>query len=41
MLVVHTTKKLPDRVGAPTVDPDTSSSTILGSWYATALFWRP
>ena len=41
MLVVHATKKLLDRVGTPTVEPTTRSTTVLGSWYATVLFWRP
>lgn len=41
MLVVHATKKLLDRVGKPTVEPTTPSTTRLGSWYATAMFWRP
>lgn len=41
MLVVHATRKLLDRVGTPTVEPTTRSTTVLGSWYATALFWRP
>lgn len=41
MLVIHATKKLLDRVGTPTVEPTTGSSTVLGSWYATVLFWRP
>lgn len=41
MLVVHGTKKLLDRVDRPTVEPTTRSTTVLGSWYATVLFWRP
>lgn len=41
MLVVHATKKLLDRVGTPEVEPTTRSTTLLGSWYATVLFWRP
>lgn len=41
MLVVRGTKKLRDRVkGAPAVDGD-ASTTALGDWFATALFWRP
>lgn len=41
MLVVRGTKKLRDRVkGAPVVDGD-ASTTALGDWFATALFWRP
>lgn len=41
MLVVHATGKLLDRVGAPTVEPAAESTGVLGSWYATVLFWRP
>lgn len=41
MLVVHATKKLLDRVGRPTVEHTTRSTAVLGSWYATVLFWRP
>jgi len=41
VLVVRGTKKLRDRVkGAPAVDGD-ASTTALGDWFATALFWRP
>lgn len=41
MLVVRGTKKLRDRVkGAPAGDGD-ASTTSLGDWFATALFWRP
>lgn len=40
MLVVHTTNKLLDRVGRPSVELTTRSTTVLGSWYATVLFWR-
>lgn len=41
MLVVRGTKKLRDRVkGAPAGDDDVST-TALGDWFATALFWRP
>lgn len=35
MLVVHATKKLLNRIGTPTVEPTTRSTTVLGSWYAT------
>jgi len=41
MLVVRGTKKLRDRLKAPTVAPDAVSTTALGDWFATALFWRP
>ena len=41
MLVVRGTKKLRDRVkGAAAVDGH-ASTTTLGDWFATALFWRP
>ena len=41
MLVVHATKKFLDRVGRPTAAADEQSTTALGSWYATVLFWKP
>ena len=41
MLVVHGTKKFLDRVGRPTAAPTDRSTTALGSWYATVLFWKP
>lgn len=41
MLVVRATKKLLDRIGTPKLQPDEESTTWLGQWYATALFWRP
>ncbi len=41
MLIVRGTKKLRDRVRAtPALDGDIST-TVLGDWFATALFWRP
>jgi hypothetical protein len=41
MLVVRGTKRLRDRVrGAPGTDRD-ASTTALGDWFATALFWKP
>lgn len=39
MLIVHATKKLLDRVGPPGTAEE--STTLLGPWYATALFWKP
>ena len=40
--VVHATKKLLERIRpAVLVDPETPSTTMLGGWYATVLFWRP
>lgn len=41
MLVVHATKKLRDRLKSAPRHTDEASTTTLGSWYATALFWRP
>lgn len=41
MLIVRGTKKLRDRVKAPLVSPDERSTTVLGDWFATALFWKP
>jgi hypothetical protein len=41
VLIVRGTKKLRDRVkGVPAGDGD-GSTTVLGDWFATALFWRP
>lgn len=41
MLTVFGTKKLLDRIKPSTLAPDGTSSTTLGNWYATALFWKP
>lgn len=41
MLVVRATKKLLDRVGPPTLGEGECGTTLLGSWYAAALFWKP
>ncbi len=41
MLVVRGTKNLRDRLKAPAAGPDDASTTLLGDWFATALFWRP
>jgi hypothetical protein len=41
VLVVHGTKKFLDRVGKAAADAETPSTTALGSWFATALFWQP
>jgi hypothetical protein len=40
VLIVRATKKLLDRVGPPSLG-DEESTTLLGLWYATALFWKP
>ncbi len=41
MFVVHGTKKFLDRVSRPNADPEDRSTTALGNWYATPLFWKP
>lgn len=42
VLVVRGTKKLRDRMKrARAAGPDDASTTELGDWFATALFWRP
>jgi hypothetical protein len=41
MLVVRGTKKLLDRVGPVTLQPQEASTTRLGDWYATAWSWKP
>lgn len=41
MLIVRATKKLLDRIGPPDLDEADQPTTMLGQWYATALFWKP
>jgi Domain of unknown function (DUF6933) len=41
VFVIHGTKKLRNRIKTTTTAPVKQSTTALGSWYATALFWRP
>jgi hypothetical protein len=41
MLVVHATKKLLDRLRSAPHHAGEPSTTALGDWYATPLFWRP
>ncbi len=41
MFVVHGTRKFLDRVKGSIATPAEESTTALGSWYATALFWKP
>ncbi|WP_447002485.1 DUF6933 domain-containing protein [Saccharothrix isguenensis] len=41
MLIVRATRKLLRLVGPPTAPDDDHGTTLLGPWYATALFWRP
>ncbi len=41
--ILHCTKKLIDRIKAPLAPLDSAptSTCLLGTWYATALFWKP
>lgn len=39
--VIHCTKKLHNRIKPSSVAPSSASDTVLGNWYATALFWKP
>lgn len=41
MYQLHCTKKLLDRIKPSAIAPDGASGTLLGNWYATALFWKP
>lgn len=41
MLIVRATRKLLDRIGPPNLREDDRSTTLLGQWYATAMFWKP
>jgi hypothetical protein len=41
MFILRATKKLRERIGAPTLRDGERSATLLGDWYATALRWRP
>src|SRR5439155_21588015 len=41
VLIVRATKKLLDRIGPPNLGEGEQSTTVMGQWYATALFWRP
>jgi hypothetical protein len=41
VLIVRATKKLLHRVGPPTLGEGERCTTLLGQWYATALFWKP
>ncbi|MGH3387707.1 MAG: DUF6933 domain-containing protein [Actinomadura sp.] len=41
MLIVRATKKLLDRIGPPSPGDVEPSTTLLGQWYATAVFWKP
>ena len=41
MYTIHATKKLLTRVKGPIVPTVEAPTTLLGNWYATAMFWRP
>ncbi|GII55502.1 hypothetical protein Pth03_38910 [Planotetraspora thailandica] len=41
MLIVRATKKLLDRIGPPSLGEGEQPTTLLGQWYATAVFWKP
>ncbi|MFC7246948.1 DUF6933 domain-containing protein [Catellatospora aurea] len=41
VLIVRATAKLLKLVGRPSAGDGERGSTLLGQWYATALFWRP
>ena len=41
MLIVRATKKLLDRIGPPNLGEGEQSTTWMGQWYATAMFWKP
>ena len=41
MFVVRATKRLLSRLGPSTLGAGEESTTLLGDWYATAMFWRP
>jgi hypothetical protein len=41
VLIVRATQKLLRRIGPPTLQDGEQSTTLLGEWYATALFWKP
>ncbi len=41
MLVLRGTKKLRDRLAGQAARAQDASTTVLGDWFATALFWKP
>jgi hypothetical protein len=41
VLIVRATRKLLDRIGPPDLDQGEQSTTLMGQWYATAVFWKP
>ncbi len=40
MYIVHGTRKLLERMGAPARAEPGDPTTVLGDWYATVLFWK-
>jgi hypothetical protein len=40
MVIIRGTRKFLDRVGPPS-EPEIASTTTMGDWFATVLFWRP
>lgn len=40
MVTIRGTRKFLDRVGSPS-EPNDASTTMLGDWFATVMFWRP
>ena len=41
MFTLHCTAKLRDRLNRPLPDARSPTTTRLGDWYATVLFWKP
>jgi hypothetical protein len=41
VLIVRATRKLLDRIGPPSLGEGEQSTTLMGQWYATAMFWKP
>jgi hypothetical protein len=40
MVIIRGSRRFLDQVGAPS-ESDTTSTTKLGDWFATVMFWRP
>lgn len=41
MVTIFATRKLLDRIKPSSIATGGASNTLLGNWYATALFWKP
>jgi hypothetical protein len=41
VLIVRATKRLLDRIGPPSLGEREQSTTLMGQWYVTAMFWKP